>query len=65
MACSSGDNSAVSVTVKPVFGIMLAAVCCTTGVGCLGNGGVFICGVVLNEAKPTLFGSIIGKLLLL
>ena len=52
IACSSGDNSAVSDAVNPVWGITWAIDWGATGVGCGGKGGVFISGVLI-EAIPT------------
>ena len=42
IACSSGDNSAVSEAVNPVFVSGAEATCSTTGFGCSGKGGVLI-----------------------
>ena len=63
MACSSGDNNAVSVVVKPVFGLIGATfqpLC--TGVGVFGKGGVCIldvCCTVGSGADALGSGSVV------
>tara|TARA_Y100001937_G_C6948498_1_gene253560 strand:- start:342 stop:614 length:273 start_codon:yes stop_codon:yes gene_type:complete len=58
IACSSGDNSAVSVAVKPVFKTGLVAIGDITGCGCLGRGGVSISGVLVEDTFK--FGTTTG-----